>query len=99
MTVLPEIVDNRKRKRFELTVDGLLATLTYRRTRHTLVLVHTEVPPELGGRGLGGRLVAAAVESANAQDLAVEPHCPFARSWLERHPEISAPARTQAKRT
>jgi predicted GNAT family acetyltransferase len=90
MTVSSQIVDNRDQRRFELTVDGLLATLIYRRPRHTLVLVHTEVPPELEGRGLGGRLVAAAVESANADGLSIEPLCPFARSWLERHPEVAA---------
>jgi uncharacterized protein len=95
MTARPEIVDNPKQKRFEVTVDGLLATLTYRRTRHTLVLVHTEVPDALSGRGLGGRLVAAAVESANAAGLTVNPLCPFARSWLERHPEVSGSARGQ----
>src|SRR5262249_35231545 len=54
-----------------------------------LVLLHTEVPAALGGRGLGGRLVRAAVERASGEGLTVVPLCPFARTWLERHPDVA----------
>ena len=78
------VTDNRAESRFELTVDGAVAELIYRRRANRLVLIHTEVPESLEGRGLGGNLVKAAV------DRAVIPLCPFARSWLERHPETAA---------
>jgi predicted GNAT family acetyltransferase len=86
------VIDNVDRRRFELSVDGVLATLSYIRKPQSLVLVHTEVPDELSGRGLGGQLVAAAVESANAAGLAIDARCPFARSWLDRHPEVTTHA-------
>ena len=44
------------------------------------------------------RLVTAAIGYAAEQGLTVVPSCPFARSWLERHPgaaarvQIDAPA-------
>lgn len=63
------------------------AKLVYRAEPRRLVLVHTEVPEELGGRGTGGRLVAAAVERARATGEVLAPWCPYARSWLERRPE------------
>ena len=48
---------------------------------------HTEVPPALGGRGIAGKLVAAAVAYARSANLRVVPNCSYARSWLAKHPE------------
>jgi uncharacterized protein len=56
------------------------------------VLIPTEVPVELEGRGLGGALVAAAVDRAAREGMTVVPLCPFARGWLQRHPETAAKA-------
>lgn len=50
------VIDNKAASRFEITVDGHDAHLIYRRERARLVLVHTEVPKELSGRGVGGTL-------------------------------------------
>jgi predicted GNAT family acetyltransferase len=54
------------------------------------VLVHTEVPEQLGGRGIGGQLVRAALEWAARDGLVIVPWCPFARKWLTDHPEATA---------
>ena len=81
------VVDNEERHRFDLVVDGHRAELVYERDGNKLVLVHTGVPDELGGRGLGGVLVRAALDRAEADDLTVVPLCPYARSWLEKHPD------------
>ena len=47
-----------------------MARLDYRLENRTIVLVHTEVPPELANRGVGAKLVKAALEYARR----VEPH-------------------------
>jgi uncharacterized protein len=86
----PTVTDHPDRHRFELEVDGAVAELVYRRRGDRLVLVHTGVPDELGGRGLGGLLVRAAVDRAEAEGLTVVPECPYARAWLEKHPEEAA---------
>jgi len=57
----PQVIDNQAESRFELKVDGRLAELRYRRNARRLV-IHTEVPPELEGGGIGGRLVTAAID-------------------------------------
>ena len=44
------------------------------------------------GRGIGGRLVTAAVDRAAHEGLTLVPLCPFARGWLERHPEAASRA-------
>ena len=80
-----QVTDNQAESRFELRADGHLAELDYRLNGKRLVLIHTETPVELEGRGFGGRLVAAAVDRAAREGLTVVPLCPFARGWLERH--------------
>jgi len=87
---VPEVVDDVARERFVVASGGVESQLQYRLKGDRLVLVHTEVPEELSGRGIGGALVAAAVERAAREGLTVAPSCPYARGWLERHPDAAA---------
>ncbi len=93
---MPEIVDHPETHRFLYEEDGHTAELVYRigdglgGEGSVMVLVHTGVPDELGGRGLGARLVTAAIERAEREGLAVRPDCPFARGWLSTHPDVAA---------
>ncbi len=86
------VVDNQAAARLEVRADGEVAELVYRRNGNRLVLVHTEVPEAMGGRGVGGQLVQAAVAKAVASGMTVVPLCPYARSWLQRHPDEAAKA-------
>ncbi len=83
------VTDNRAESRFEATIDGAVAELIYRRRADRLVLIHTEVPEKLEHHGIGGALVKAAVGRAASEGLTVVPLCPFARGWLQRHPEAA----------
>lgn len=82
-----EVVHNPSRNRFEAVVDGELCRLDYRLHEGVMIIHHTEVPAALGGRGLGGRLVAAALDYARAHALKVRPTCSYAREWMNRHPQ------------
>jgi hypothetical protein len=84
------VTDNQGDARLEVREDGELAQLLYRTRAGRLILVHTDVPEALEGRGLGGELVRAAIGKATAEAMTLVPLCPFARSWLERHPEEAA---------
>ena len=86
----PAVADNGAAGRFELNVDGHPSELVYHLNGNRLVLIHTEVPQELEGRGLGGQLVRAALNKARAEHLTVVPRCPFAAKWLHRHPDEAA---------
>jgi predicted GNAT family acetyltransferase len=90
MSDAPGVTDDHEDSRFEIEMDGSVAELTYRRRADRLVLIHTGVPGELAGHGLGGKLVKAAVERAAKEHLTLVPLCPFARDWLERHPDVTA---------
>jgi uncharacterized protein len=84
------VVDDAVNHRFVLEAGAGEAELVYRRNGRRLVLVHTGVPEALSGRGMGGRLVATAVERARQEDLLLVPVCPYVRRWLEKHPDVAA---------
>jgi predicted GNAT family acetyltransferase len=85
-----DVVNNETGQRFEMTVDGHTGFLQYAKTGNRINLLHTEVPPALGGRGIGGKLAKAALDFAQQQQLRVIITCPFVRSYVERHPDYAA---------
>lgn len=81
-----EVRNDAAGSRFVLVLDGIEAELVYRGHEGQLFLIHTGVPDALGGHGIGGQLVRAALAYARAEQLTVVPWCPFARRWLTEHP-------------
>ena len=90
MTDTPQVVDDPAASRFMIEDDGQVAELVYQLEGERLVLIHTGVPAVLEGRGIGSRLVAAAIDEAKRRGLTVVPQCPFAKGWLRRHPDAAA---------
>lgn len=52
--------------------------------------VHTEIDPDMGGRGLGRQLARFALEDVKDKGGTVVPICPFFRSYIKRNPEWDA---------
>ncbi|MFT4255992.1 MAG: GNAT family N-acetyltransferase [Pseudoxanthomonas sp.] len=75
--------------RFSTTVDGHTAVLDYRLHAGSLEIEHTGVPEAIGGRGIAGALVRAALDHARAQGLKVVPACSYAAQFIHRHPEYA----------
>lgn len=84
---MSEVRDNSARHRFELDVDGHTAFAEYRREAGTITFVHTEVPPELGGRGVGSRLAKGALDIVRGEGLTVVAQCPFIAGYIAKHAE------------
>lgn len=59
----------------------------FRMRGDTLVLVHTEVPVHLEGRGHGSALMRAILEDIRARGEKVVPLCSFALDYMREHPE------------
>ena len=76
-------------RRFTTHVDGHEGYVEYEPGEGRMILTHTIVPDAIGGRGIAGQLVKAALEYARAQDLKVVPRCSYAASYLDRHPEYA----------
>ena len=86
---MSEVRNNPAFNRFELEVDGHTAVAYYLPAPGLVTFTHTEVPPELGGRGVGSTLVRGALELARAQGLKVASRCPFVSAYLAKHPEFN----------
>lgn len=83
------VQDNANEHRFEMHCEDTTAFLVYAKSPGSLRLIHTEVPPQLKGKGIGSKLVDAALKIASESVLEVIPECPFAVQYLKRHPEYA----------
>ena len=81
--------DNTERNRFELDADGHIAFSNYKSADGVLTILHTEVPKALEGHGTGSALIRGVLDIARSQGLKVIAVCPFAKSYIERHPEYA----------
>ena len=81
--------NNPARNRYELEVDGHLAVAVYSLAPGVITFIHTEVPTELGGRGVGSTLARGALEDVRRQGLKVAVRCDFIRSFMAKHPEFN----------
>jgi uncharacterized protein len=80
--------DNPAERRYELLFgDERVGEILYRLRPGKVVLLHTEVDPSVEGSGLGGRLVADALDDIRSRGLAVVPLCPFVAAYIRHHPE------------
>ena len=75
------------RHRWVVRLEGELAHLDYSEASGVMTIHHTIVPEPLGGRGIAGSLVRAALDHARAGGLKVRPDCPYAASWMDKHPD------------
>jgi predicted GNAT family acetyltransferase len=85
----PDIAHDPDGRRFHATVDGHEAFLKYALDGGVLVIRHTEVPEQIGGRGIAGVLVQATLQYARGQGLKVAPRCAYAAAYMRRHPEYA----------
>lgn len=83
------VIDNPAKHRFELAVGGAVAIAEYGIEDGRLVLIHTEVPPELSGQGIGSKLAQGVFEILKARGARVVTRCEFMAAYVARHPEYA----------
>ena len=83
------VSNNPAQQRYELAVDGHIAASYYEIADGVITFVHTEVPPELGGKGIGSKLIKGALDQVRAEGLKVIAQCPFVKAYIEKHPECA----------
>ena len=86
---MTDVVNNKAHHRYELTVEGHLAATYYKIEDGVITFIHTEVPPELAGKGVGSKLVQGALDQVRADGLKVIPQCPFVHAYIDKHPEYA----------
>jgi uncharacterized protein len=91
MSAEPVVTDHPEAGRYEIALDGeRVGLLTYRRDGELITMLHAEIDPAHGGRGLGGTLARAALDDARARGLRVVPVCPFVAEVIRRDPDAYA---------
>jgi predicted GNAT family acetyltransferase len=82
---MSDVINNKAHQRYELAVEGHLAATYYKVEDGVITFIHTEVPPELGGKGVGSRLIKGALDQVRADGLKVVAQCPFVKAYIEKH--------------
>ncbi len=73
------------RQRFVIDQEGAQAVLDYRMSAPDVVdFHHTYSPTQFRGQGLAGKLVAAGVAWARAQNYRIVGSCSYVAAWLQR---------------
>jgi len=80
---------NAAQTRYELDTEHGMAVAVYRQQGDALVFVHTEVPPEDEGKGIGAQVVRAALDDSRARGFKIVPACSFVVAFMRRHPEYN----------
>jgi uncharacterized protein len=86
---MAEVVNNPAQNRYELVVEDHLAATYYKVSDGAITFIHTEVPPELGGKGVGSQLIKGALDQVRAEGLKVIPECPFVKAYIDKHGEYA----------
>ena len=85
-----KVQDNPAENRFQIVLDdeGAVAAAYYRiDDEGRYVLIHTEVPSEYGGQGLGSALARGVFDMARERGLKLVLRCSFMAAWYARHPD------------
>ena len=86
---MTDVVNNRAQHRYELAVDGHIAATYYEIAGDVITTVHTEVPSELGGKGIGSKLIKGALDQVRSEGLKVIAQCPFVKGFIDKHPDYA----------
>lgn len=81
------LVINTDNHRFEFYIDETVAFIEYKLKGDEILLMHTEVPEELQGMGIGNTLIQKAFQEIEKKELHVVPLCPFIKSFLRKNPD------------
>ncbi|ELA08084.1 acetyltransferase-like protein [Moraxella macacae 0408225] len=85
-----KIVHKADNQRFETTINGHTAFLSYEKVNeNTLNYNHTIVPYALGGRGVGKALAKFALDYACDHNFKIIPSCSFVKYFLTKNPEYA----------
>lgn len=83
-----EVIKKDESKRFELNIDGHIAFIDFtQRGTDVIKLIHTEVPEELGGRGIAAVLVEKTLQYLEKKMFTLYPICPYVFAYIKKHPE------------
>lgn len=86
---MERVTEHADRGRFELPHEGETAFVSYRVDGNRVVLLHTEVPRALSGKGVGSHLAKGVLDIVRESGRKAVVHCAFIAEWVRRHPDYA----------
>lgn len=84
------VIHNENDMRFEIHSENKTAFVQYKLFDGGIAYMHTDVPPELEGKGIASTLAKYVLEYAQNNGLKVKPYCPYINAYIDKHPEYQA---------
>ena len=81
------LIHNETANRFEFIIDEQSAYISYQIKGNNIYLISTHVPENLGGKGIGSKLVKSTLQHIETMKLKIVPICSFIQKYFDRHPE------------
>lgn len=78
---------NEETHRFEITVEDHKAFIDYKERPGKITLIHTEVEPELEGKGAATAVIEKTLGYIEQNNYKLVPICPLVFAYIKRHPE------------
>lgn len=78
---------NEENHRFEITFEGHKAFIDYKERPGKITLIHTEVEPELEGKGAATAVIEKTLAYIEDNNYKLIPLCPLVFAYIKRHPE------------
>ena len=82
----PVFIHNTTDDEYELHIGDQVARIQYELRGNKIILIHTEVPEALQGKGLASQLMEKALTDIEQDGLKVIPTCAFAADYFKKHP-------------
>jgi predicted GNAT family acetyltransferase len=78
-------LDNKVEHQFELYIENQKSIVQYEIKGNRFVLLHTEVPENLQGKGLAKILVEKTLQTIDSYGMKIIPVCPYIVSYLKKN--------------
>ena len=85
-----KLIDNKEHKQYEYRLDQYVPHISYKKKGKTIALLHTNIPSELRGKGVGSMLVKDVLEDISNQNLQLIPLCSFVARYIKNNPEYKS---------
>ena len=83
------VIENTAAHRFEMAIGDTIAAAYYRLEDGKVVLIHTEVPQQLSGQGIGSKLAEGVFLQIRESGRQAVIRCSFMANWVSHHPEVN----------
>jgi predicted GNAT family acetyltransferase len=81
---------NKEQSKFQVKFDsGEIAFIDYKLYPGKIMLIHTQVPEDMAGKGFAGFLAKYALNYAKSENLRVHIYCSFIAGYVLKHKEYN----------